>query len=66
LLLAENYAQQRAEDERWYRLICCWLEHAPSMGELFPLWAEGAASYTDDDDEQVFLQTTATMTSYRN
>jgi hypothetical protein len=66
-LLAESYAQQKIEDQRWYRLICCWLKDPPVFERVFPLWAEvGSPDEDEDDDEAAFRRVTAGLTPYRN
>ena len=70
LLLAECYAQQRMEDARWYRLICCWVREAPAFGSIFPLWGDQPLSEdiedTEENVEAVFRQVTAALTPYRS
>jgi hypothetical protein len=64
LLLAEHYAQQRAEDARCYRLMCCWISEPPAFEKLFPLW--GDEEYDEDvDGESSFRAVTAALSQYR-
>jgi hypothetical protein len=71
LLLAEHYSQQKSEDQRWYRLICCWTKDTPPFEQVFPLWGEGVAAVSEVDgdefeDERMFRNVTAALTPYRN
>jgi len=68
LLLAEWYAQQKLEDARCYRLICCWVRDVPAFETVFPLWEESEAEVREDDEDgdSSFYAVTAALTPYRN
>jgi len=69
LLLSEHYAQQKVEDQRWYRLICCWTKDTPAFERVFPLWGDAPVTEGEEDldaDEAAFRRVTANLTPYRN
>jgi hypothetical protein len=52
------------EDERWYKLICCWCKEAPAFEAIFPLF-EDVQGGGEDDEEATFREVTAALTPYR-